>query len=74
MEHCFLPLHGELVKGSDLYEILANNYLSIIGTGAAVNANHIKQARYCFPVIVSAVYAKLKEVTAKSSSILTPTE
>lgn len=64
MEYCLLTLHGELVKGSALYEILPNNNLSIIGTGAALNANHRKQARYCFQVAVSAVYAKLKEATA----------
>ena len=40
-----LIIHGELIKGSALYEILKNNGLSIIDTGAVVNANHIKQAR-----------------------------
>ena len=74
VEHCLLSLHGELVKGSDLYEILAKNYFSIIGTGAVVNANHIKQARDCLQEAVSAVYVKLKEATAKSDSILTPIE
>ena len=43
-EQCMLVIHGELIKGSGLYEILKNNGLSIIDTGAAVNANHVKQA------------------------------
>ena len=55
VDHCLLSLHRELVKGSGLYEILANNNLPTIGTGAAVNTNPIKQARYCLQVAVTAV-------------------
>ena len=40
-------IHGGLIKGSGLQEILDKNDFSIIGTGAALNENHIKQARYC---------------------------
>ena len=46
-EQCMLAILGELIKGSGLYEILKNNGLSLIGTGAVINANHVKQARYC---------------------------
>ena len=31
IEHCLLSVHGELVKGSGLLEVLAKNNLSIIG-------------------------------------------
>ena len=60
-----LPIHGELLKGSGLYEILVNSNLSVIGKGAVVNANHIKQAIYCLQVTVSAVYVKPKEDSAE---------
>ena len=49
-EQCMLVIHGDVNKGSSLYEILKNNGLSIISTGAVVNANHVKQARYCLQV------------------------
>ena len=55
-----------MVKGSGLYEILAKNNLPIIGTGAVINANHIKQPRYCLQVAVRAAYAKRKDVAVKS--------
>ena len=53
-----------IIKGSVLYEILATNNLSIIGTGAIVNANH-KQARYFLQVAVCSVYMKLREAHKK---------
>ena len=72
IEHCLLSLHGELIKGSGMYEILTNNNFSIIGTGAVVNANHIKQARYGFQVVACAIYSKLKEACSNSNSYLQP--
>ena len=44
IEHCLLCIHGELIKGSRLYEILATNNLSIICTGAIVDANQVLSA------------------------------
>ena len=73
-EQCILTIHRELIKGSGLYKILSNNILSIIGTGALVNANHIKQARYCLQVSLCAIYLKLTEAKDKSGSPLTPME
>ena len=72
IEHCLLCIHGELIKGSRLYEILATNNLSIICTGAVVNANHIKQARYCLQVAVCSIYMKLREAHKNAESSLTP--
>ena len=50
------------------------NNLSIIFAEAAVNTNHIKQARYCLQVADIAVYTKLREASAKRDSIVTPME
>ena len=55
-------------------EVLSNNDLSIIGTGAVVNANHIKQARYCLQVAICVVYVKLNEAHTSSKSSLSPME
>ena len=73
-EQCILTVHRELIKGSGLYNILLNNNLSVIGTGALVNANHIKQARYCLQVSLCVLYIKLTEAKDKSNSSLTPIE
>ena len=66
-----LTIHGELIKGSGLYKVLLNSNMSIIGTGALVNANHIKQVRYCLQVSLCALYIKLNEAKDKSNSSLT---
>ena len=49
-------IHGELIKGSGLENVLSNIDMSIIGTGALVHASHIKQARYCFRVSFCALF------------------
>ena len=72
IEHSLLIVHGELIKGSGLYDILSNNNFSIIGTGAVVNANHIKQARYCLQVLVCTIYSKLKDACNASNSSQKP--
>ena len=54
------------------YEIIENNGLLIIGTGAVANANHVKQVTYFLQVSVSAIYSKLKEVKEKKQSALMP--
>ena len=61
IEQHLLIIHGEVIKGSGLQEILEKNKFSILGTGTAVNANHIKQARYCLQVIICVIYGKLTE-------------
>ena len=38
IEQCLLVIHGQLIKGSGLHEILNKNHLSIMSTGAVVNA------------------------------------
>ena len=53
-EQCSLIIHGELINDGGLQEILEKNNFSIIGTGSVVNANHIKQARYCIQIIICA--------------------
>ena len=73
-EQCMLTIHGELIKGSGLEDILSNIVRSIIGTGALVHANHIKQARYCLQVSLCALFLELKDAKDKSDSMLSSLE
>ena len=52
-------------KGTVLHEILEKNKFSILGTGAAVKANHIKQ------VIICVIYVKLMEARNAADTDLT---
>lgn len=65
-----MVIHGELIKGCGLYEILKHNGLSVTGTGAAFNANYVKQGRYCLQVCLCAIYSKLKGPRVKEQFAL----
>ena len=65
-----MTVHGELLKGSGLENILSACDLFKIGTEVLVNVNHIKQARYCLQVSVAAIFTKLKETHGASGSNL----
>ena len=69
-EQCILTIHGELIKGSGLENVLSNINMSIMGTGSVVNANHIKQSRYCLQTSLCALFIKLKAAKEKSGSTL----
>ena len=64
-------MHGEVIAGSGLSEILEVNNLSTIGVSAAsLDVNDIKRSRYCLQVSLCAIYHKLKEAHNSSQSIL----
>ena len=69
-----LIIHRELVKGSGLESILSGSELLIVGTGAMVKVNHLKQAQFCLQESVCAIYAKLREAQASSGLTLSPVE
>ena len=73
-EQCMLTIYGELTKGSGLENILSNMDMLIIGTGALVHANHIKQVRYCLQVSLCALFLKLKDVKDESGLTLSSLE
>ena len=52
IEQSILVIHGKLIDGSGLREILTTNELSIIGTSVAVDVNDIKRVRYYLQVVV----------------------
>ena len=61
------------MKGNGLNKILSASNISIIGTEAMINVNHIKQARYCMQVSLCAIYKKLTEAHQASGSDLSVT-
>ena len=72
IEKILLVLHGDIIRGSGLLEILQANELSVIGVDAIVNVNDIKKARYCLHVTLCAVFQKLREAHEESESMLLP--
>ena len=63
-------LAGELIISSRLPAILEICGLSIIGTDAALNINHIKRASYYLQVSLSVIYKKLREAHINSASTI----
>ena len=74
IEQIFLVLHGQLIHGSGLHEVLSVNTFILLGTSAIVDVGDIKRARYCVQVALCALYLKLKDATENSGSPLTPLE
>ena len=57
IEQEVLDIHGEIISGRGLTEILDNNELSTIGiSSATLDVNHIKRSRYCLQVTLCALY------------------
>ena len=69
-EQCMLIIHGELIKGSGLENVLSNIDMSVIDVEALVHANHIKQACYCPQVSLHALFLRLKDAKDISGSTL----
>ena len=74
LEQSLLVLHGEIVKGSGLDDILGTAKLSTTGTSTIVDVNDIKRTRYCLQVSVCAIFKLLKKAHEKSQSELSPFE
>ena len=74
LEQSLLVLHGEIVKGSGLEDVLASAKMSTTGTSTIADVNDIKRTRYCLQVSVCAIYKLLKEAHEKSQSKLSPFE
>ena len=45
IEQCLLLIHGKMIKGSGLLEILSEKKFSMAGLSAVVDVNNIKRAR-----------------------------
>ena len=68
IEMCILAIHGELIDGSSLYEILSKSNMSIIGTQNLLTGSLVKITRHCIKVAAATIYLKLIEAHRRSSS------
>ena len=51
-------VHGDIIRGSGLPEVLKISNLSITGADAVIKINHLKRLRYCIQVTVCIIYKK----------------
>ena len=72
IEQALLVIHGQLVKGSGLLEILTENKFSMIGLSAVVDVNNIKRARYTLQIILCSLFQQLREAMSATNTDLTP--
>ena len=74
IEICILAIHGELIDGSGLCEILSKSNMSIFGTQNLSTGSHVKIIRYCIDAAALAIYLELIETHQRLSSDLEPNE
>ena len=65
IEICILAIHGELIDGSGLCEILSKSNISIFGTQNLSTGSHVKIIRYCIEAAALAIYLELIETLIK---------
>ena len=68
IEQSMQDVHADIIGGSGLPEVLKISNLSITGTDAVININHLKRVRYLMQVTVCTIYKKLKEAYLNSKS------
>ena len=68
IEQSLLVVHGQLVNGSGLLEILTQNKFSMIGLSAVVDVNNLKKARYSVQVTLCTLFTKLQEVAVQNTT------
>ena len=69
---CLLVIHGQLIKGSGLLEILTENKFSMIGLSAVVDVNNIKRARYTVQITLCSLFKLLREAMPEYLTDLSP--
>ena len=70
IDQSLLVIHGQLIEGSGLVQILTENKFSMIGLSVVVDVNNIKRARYTFQVTLCALFIKLREAAYVSETDL----
>jgi len=72
IEQSLLVIHGQLIEGSGLAELLTFHNFLTIGLSAIVDASHIKRARYALQVTACTLFLKLQEASMKDDTNLDP--
>ena len=70
IEQSLLRIHGQLIEGSGLAEILTLRKFLTIDLSVIADARHIKRARYVIQMTVCALFVKLQEASVKDGSNL----
>ena len=65
-EQVFLVMHGELINGSGLKELMKIHKFTTINVSSVVDASQIKAARYGLQVLLSALFLKLQDACKDS--------
>ena len=72
IEQCLLLIHGQMIKGSGLLEILTENKFSIIGLSVVVDVNNIKRARCTLQITLCSLFNQLREAMSNNLTDLSP--
>ena len=72
IEQCILVIHGQLIEGSGLLEILTENRFSMIGLSAVVDVNNIKRARYTLQITLCSLFKLLRDAMPDDIRELSP--
>ena len=72
IEQCLLVIHGQMIKGSGLLEILTEKKFSMIGLSAASDVNNIKRARYTLQITLCSRFNQLREAMPNNLTDLSP--
>ena len=59
LEQAILAMHGQLIDGSGLLQLIEQYHFTTIGMSSVVDVSSIKRARYCIQVVLSALCMKL---------------
>ena len=63
-----MVIHGQLIEGSGLVQILTENKFSMIGRSAVVNVNKIKRGRYTLQIVLCALFIKQRAAASISET------
>ena len=74
MKQALLAMHGQMIEGSGLLDVLNQYEFSTIGLSAVVDVNSIKRASYCLQLTFCALYMKLKDVPSSEEDSKCPYE
>ena len=69
IEQSLLVIHGQLIEGSELVQILTENKFFMIGLSAVTDVNNTKRARYTLQITLYALFIKLCEAASVSETI-----
>ena len=59
LEQAILAMHGQLIDGSGLLQLIEQYHFTTIGMSSVVDVSSIKTVMYCIQVVLSALYMKL---------------